>query len=271
MTHSAEGHGVPSPRTWSRAELFLAGTLLALAAAAWLFTNSLAVAMPDMRLGILTGMRPMEPRMQTIPIALGMFLVTWVVMMAAMMLPGLAPFAVGISRLLGERTGPGTMSALTVGYLLVWGVVGVFGYLLVRGFEVLAADGSATAVRAGSGVLLMAGAYQFTPFKRWCLVRCRSPLALVIRYADLIRGSRRGALRVGISHGGYCLGCCWALMVVLLAAGAMSLVWMAVTAAVIAVEKVVPRGVVLGSVLGVLLIGLGVVLLTAPGLVTTMT
>lgn len=267
MIHPVGARGIPSPRTWSRAELLLAGTLLALAAMAWLLTNGLAV--PGMRLGVLTGMSPMEPQMRAVPVALAMFLVTWVVMMAAMMLPGLVPFTVGVSRLLGGRTGSGTMSALTAGYLVVWGAAGILGYLVVRGFEALATGENVTAVRAGAGVLLMAGTYQFTPLKRWCLVRCRSPLALMVRYADLIRRSRRGALLVGIRHGGYCFGCCWALMVVLLATGAMSLVWMAATAAVIAVEKVVPRGEVLGSVLGVVLIGLGAVLLAAPGLVTT--
>ncbi|MCA1672233.1 MAG: DUF2182 domain-containing protein, partial [Actinobacteria bacterium] len=101
----------------------------------------------------------------------------------------------------------------------------------------------------------------FTPLKQWCLVRCRSPLALVMRYGEEATRSRRGQLRVGFSHGGYCLGCCWALMAVLLAVGVMSLVWMAVVAAVIAVEKILPRGWLLSYVLGVVLISLGTVLL----------
>ncbi|MBA8823345.1 putative metal-binding membrane protein [Saccharopolyspora lacisalsi] len=266
MTRQAQGRGIPSLRTWSRAELLLAGVLLVLAAGAWLLTSGLAV--PDMRMGILTGMPPTEPRTRSLPIAFVLFLITWVVMMAAMMLPSIAPFTVGVGRLLGTRAGPGALTALTVGYLLVWSASGVFGYSVVRGFEALATGGSAIAVRAGAVVLLLAGAYQFTPFKQWCLVRCRSPLALVIRYADLASRSRRGALRVGLYHGGYCLGCCWALMAVLLAAGAMSLVWMAVVAAAIAVEKVLPRGEMFGYAVGVLLVAPGIALLVAPRLVT---
>ncbi|NYE50883.1 putative metal-binding membrane protein [Spinactinospora alkalitolerans] len=257
---------MPPPRTWSRAELLLAGTLLALAAAAWLLTGGLA--MPGMRMGILTGAHPMEPDPRSPLIAFGLFLLTWVVMMAAMMLPGIAPFMVGVSRLIRARARPGTLPALTVGYLLVWGAVGVLGYLVVRGFDAVAMGGDAIAVRAGAAVLLIAGAYQFTPLKRWCLVRCRSPLALVVRYADQAVRSRRGALLVGVGHGGYCLGCCWALMAVLLAAGVMSLAWMAGIAAVIVVEKVLPGGELFGRAFGALLAGMGALLLVAPGLVT---
>ncbi|RCW39774.1 putative metal-binding membrane protein [Halopolyspora algeriensis] len=265
MTRPVGARGIPSPRTWSRVEVLLAGILLVLAAVSWLLTNSLA--MPDMRAGILTGLQPMRLQPLVSVSGLGLFLGTWTVMMAAMMLPGIAPFTVGISRLMGARAGHGILPMLTMGYLLVWGAAGVFGYLVARGFDALAVGGGATGVRAGAAVLLAAGTYQFTPLKRWCLVRCRSPLALVVRYADLAARSRPGALLVGARHGGYCLGCCWALMVVLLAAGMMSLVWMAVIAAVITVEKVLPRGEMFGHVVGVLLAGLGAVLLIAPGLV----
>src|SRR5437764_1364935 len=188
MTRHAAVRGIPSPRTWSRGELTLAGLLLVLAAAAWLLTAVLA--MPGMRMGILTGAQPMEG-MGGAPAA-GLFLLTWVVMMAAMMLPGIIPFTVGMNRLMRARdSGPGTLAALTAGYLLVWSVAGVLAYLVLVQFESLASRGDLVAVRAGAVVLLVAGLYQFTPLKQWCLVRCRSPLALVIRYGHLATRSRR--------------------------------------------------------------------------------
>ncbi|MCA1672232.1 MAG: DUF2182 domain-containing protein, partial [Actinobacteria bacterium] len=118
MTRQVQVRGIPSPRTWTRVELLLAAILLALAAVAWLLTNSLV--MPNMRMGILTGTRPREPEMGAGSIALGLFLVTWVVMMAAMMLPAITPFTVGISRLMRARHADGgSLAALTIGYLLV--------------------------------------------------------------------------------------------------------------------------------------------------------
>lgn len=232
--------------------------------------------MPDMRTGILTGLRRMEPGMETggtggvagTPAAFGFFLLTWLVMMAAMMLPAITPFTVGLRRMLGARADAGTLGALTAGYLAVWGAAGLLGYAVIRFFEAVAGGGGAVAVRVGAVILLLAGAYQFTPFKHWCLVRCRSPLALMVRYAEVAARGRGGAFGVGVRHGGYCLGCCWALMTVLLATGAMSLAWMAAVAAVITVEKVAPHAEPAARVLGVLLAGLGVTLLVGPGLVT---
>lgn len=272
---AARSRGIPAPHTWSRAETLLAGVLLALAVTAWATTSQ--VAMPDMRTGILTGMHSMEPGMEPgmepwpgSAAAFGLFLGTWVVMMAAMMLPAITPFMVGMSRLLRGRTGQGTMSALVLGYLLVWASAGVLGYAVVLGFDSVSAEGGPVAVRTGGAVLLLAGAYQFTPLKRWCLVRCRSPLALVVRYADVATRGRGHAVAVGARHGGYCLGCCWALMGVLLAAGVMSLAWMATIAAVITVEKVLPRAERISYLLGALLLVLGALLLAAPGLAPTM-
>ncbi len=276
---AAQTRGIPAPRTWSRAETLLAAALLALAVIAWVITSR--VAMPDMRTGILTGMQPMGPGMDAEPTpvraaAFGLFLGTWIVMMAAMMLPAITPFMVGMSRLLRGRTGrgaqprQGTLSALTLGYLLTWGAAGALGYAVVRGFDAVAAGGETATVRAGGGVLILAGAYQFTPLKRWCLVRCRSPLSLVIRYAEVATHSRGGAVTVGVRHGGYCLGCCWALMAVLLAAGVMSLAWMATIATVITAEKVLPRGELVSFLLGAALIALGAALLAAPAMAPAM-
>ena len=278
MTRPMRTRGVPALRAWTRFELVLAGVLLAAAAGAWALTG--AMSMPDMQGGILTGLQPMAttPAMPATPgmepsaaagpaLAAALFVATWVVMMAAMMLPAITPFTIGLARLLGEHPQRRRrLAALTAGYLAVWGVADVAALGVVEGFDALAADPSPTTVRTGAAVLLLAGAYQFTPLKRWCLVRCRSPLALVVRHGPRATRSGVGALATGLTHGAYCLGCCWALMLVLLAAGVMSLVWMAVIAAVITVEKVLPRGEVLAQVIGALLLAVGVLLLAAPEL-----
>ncbi|GAB2745578.1 hypothetical protein GCM10027174_19420 [Salinifilum aidingensis] len=258
--------GARRPRARSGAELLLVGTLLVLAGLAWLLTSDLAA--PGMRLGILTGARPVRSHGAE-GIRFGLFLVTWVVMMAAMMLPAITPFTVGIGRVMrARRAGTGTVAALTTGYLLAWGTTGLVAYLLLRGFDAVAAAGGTTAVRAGAVVLLVAGAFQFTRFKQWCLVHCRSPMALLVQHGERATRSRGGALLVGSGHGAYCIGCCWALMLVLLAAGMMSLVWMAGVAALVTLEKVLPRGQLVSFAIGALLIGAAVVLLAAPGLVS---
>jgi predicted metal-binding membrane protein len=190
-------------------------------------------------------------------------------MMAAMMLPAIIPFTIGLDRLLGAHPKRRRrLAALTTGYLAVWGLAGVLALLVVDGFDALAAGPTTINVRVGGVVLLAAGAYQFTPLKRWCLLRCRSPLALVMQHGQRAR-SAQGALHTGLIHGGYCLGCCWALMLVLLAAGVMSLVWMAAIAALITVEKVLPRGEDLAYAIGALLLALGALLITAPGVLAT--
>ncbi|MEB3369805.1 DUF2182 domain-containing protein [Saccharopolyspora mangrovi] len=266
MTRTVQARGIPSLRSWSGVEVALAAVLLALAGISWLL--SAVLGMPEMRMGLLTGTGQAEMSGGPAPFAL--FLAVWVVMMAAMMLPAITPFTIGVSRLVRARRKRGVLPSLTLGYLLVWTAAGVAAWAILRGFDAI--DHSGTSVRVGAVVLLVAGAYEFSPLKRWCLVRCRSPLALVVKHGDTVVRGRLGlgALRVGVHHGGYCLGCCWALMVVLLAVGAMNLLWMAVLAAVIAMEKVLPRAEIVSSALGAVLIGAGVVLLIAPGLLAPM-
>lgn len=255
--------GMPRLRRWSLAELLLAGVLLALAGAAWLLTNRLST--PDMRVGILTGAQPMEG-MRPWPLDAALFLVTWVVMMAAMMLPSIVPFTVRMARLMRARgIGGARTIALIVGYFLVWAGMGAVSYLVLRGFEAIVVSPGVMAVRVGAVVLLAAGIYQLTPLKRVCLQHCRSPALLLLHHGERAVRSRFGALRVGIAHGVYCIGCCWALMVVLLAAGVMSLVWMGVIAAVVAVEKMNRHGETISLVLGGLLVVLALCLFVEPG------
>jgi predicted metal-binding membrane protein len=258
------------------------GVLAALSAAAWLTVHRLAT--PDMRVGILTGAaRPGGPGDGMAPMPMseamgqamsgGVFLAVWLVMMAAMMLPAVTPMIVRVDRLMRRRGAAGTVVyALAAGYLTVWGVAGVAAYGLFLAFQaVVSADDPVAAARAGATVLLLAGVYQLTPLKRACLRQCRSPLAVLVHHGEKIMAGPAGALRAGAHHGAFCLGCCWALMAVLLAAGMMSLVWMGVIAAVVLAEKVLRHGESLGRSLGAGLIGLALVLLAEPGLSFSLT
>jgi predicted metal-binding membrane protein len=210
----------------------LAGALLALAAAAWVAT--------DLR------MAGMDGGPGTNPGALGFFLSTWVVMMAAMMLPAVTPMVLAYRAVQHERhrhdasPNPGDTALLLAGYLAVWAAAGLFGYALLEAGRSL--DGGLFAWdRAGrftaAGVLAAAALYQLTPSKNACLSRCRSPRALLLKGW---RDGRDGALRMGIEHGAWCLGCCWALMAALFALGAMSVGWMALISALIAAERLLP-------------------------------
>ena len=192
------------------------------------------------------------------------FLGVWLVMMAAMMFPSVAPTVALYSRLTKSRS-PLLPLVFTGGYLLVWGAIGAVA------FGIAVAGGQATSdflawERAGRWIagatLIVAAVYELTPLKDVCLGKCRSPLGFLL---GSWRDGPRGALWMGTRHGAWCVGCCWALMASLFALGVMSLVWMAVVAGLIALEKLVPwRRVALYGTTGVLAV-LGVLLLATPG------
>ncbi len=170
------------------------------------------------------------------------FIGAWVVMMAAMMLPSAAPLV-----LLYRAAGPDGRTANTVplvaGYLLVWAAFGALIYAaqqaLGAAIHTSPALGDARPY-AVTGILAIAGVYQFTPLKQACLRQCRSPLDFLMQRW---RGpGALGALRLGIEHGAYCVGCCWGLMAVMVIAGAMSLFWMVLIALFIFMEKLMPFG-----------------------------
>jgi predicted metal-binding membrane protein len=171
---------------------------------------------------------------------LGWFTSVWAVMMAAMMLPSLAPTAAVYAGL--ARREPRRVLLFAGGYLLVWSAAGVVAYGLFELGKGLFAG--ALAWHSGgrwlaAGVLVLAALYQLTPYKRAFLLRCRSPL----RYLGATwRDSRPGAFGMGLRNGGWCLGCSWALMAALFALGVMSLTWMVLIAGLVALEKVGPWG-----------------------------
>jgi predicted metal-binding membrane protein len=195
--------------------------------------------------------------------SLAWFLGIWVVMMAAMMLPSLAPTVSLYARMTRERSRLSPW-VFTGGYLLTWAVAGLGAYLL--GFAASSlAHGALSWDRAGHALagttLLVAAGYELTPLKDICLSRCRSPLGTLL---GSWRDGLGGGLRMGARNGAWCVGCCWALMASLFALGVMSVFWMALVAGIIAVEKTLPwrRGVTYATT--ALLAGIGVLLLVAP-------
>jgi predicted metal-binding membrane protein len=198
------------------------------------------------------------------------YVVSWGVMMAAMMLPSAAPMIAlyGAVRRHFGRTGqrgiPTALFALL--YVLLWLVTGVPIYIASVAVGA-AADASPTVGAllpyALAVVLAAAGVYQFTPLKRACLRVCRSPLGYLM---GQWRGGYRGTLRLAWNHASYCIGCCWALMVVLVAAGAMGLQWVLLIAAVVFVEKLLPGAEWTARGVGGALVALGLLVAVQPGL-----
>jgi len=195
--------------------------------------------------------------------ALGWFLGVWVVMMAAMMFPSVAPTVLMYDRLReghrarGQGAAADATALFVLGYLLVWTAAGVAAYGLIELFRAidpafLAWDQAGRYVTGG--VILAAAVYQVTPLKHACLVKCRSPMMFL---AERWRHGRAGGLELGLRHGAWCLGCCWALMAALFAVGLMSLGWMALVTAFIAGEKLLPRPAVARRALAVMLLALG--------------
>jgi len=241
----------------------ITGALVLLSGVAWFYLSR--DPGDDMTVGVLT--RPDTGDAMVMDsdtsMSLGLFTITWLAMMIAMMFPAIAPVVLLFDRWRRKRNrNPASTLGFVLGYLVVWTTAGLVVYVALLAIDARV-DSSTTAVRLGGAVLVAAGLYQMTPLKTICLTKCRSPLGLVMEHAqDLDRGMR-GPFRVGLSHGAYCLGCCWALMAILVVLGLMNLGWMAAVSALILVEKVLPPGPALGRI-----IGIGIALAGAAVLVT---
>jgi predicted metal-binding membrane protein len=242
-----------------RATITTIAILLGLAGLAWWSTLGTARGMSSM----VQGFAHVGTAM---PFATGapLFVAMWTTMMVAMMFPTIAPIVL-LHRMVLRRRGEGIVStvAFGAGYLAIWASVGVLPLAVLIGFRHVA-HASAWIDRAGGGVILLAGAYQFTDWKQTCLRACRSPLTFLATH-DFGRGSA-GAFRAGVSHGLYCLGCCWALMAVLFVVGLMNLTWMAAIAVVFLAEKNWRRGVGLTKVVGTVVLAFGIAVLIHPSL-----
>jgi predicted metal-binding membrane protein len=249
-----------------RTQVGLLAGLLGLGALAWVITR-------ERMLG-------MDAGPGTDPGGLGFYVVSWVVMMSAMMFPSIAPMVLTfgfVQRRRHERDAiASTVSSwiFVAGYLLSWAAFGLLAYGVyvgVRSLSIPALSWHRDGRYLAGGVLLAAAIYQLTPAKDACLSRCRSPIDFVLHnWHD----GPAGAVRMGIVHGAWCVGCCWALMASLFALGLMSIPWMIGIAVMIAVEKLLPRKRVANLLVAATLaaLGLGIVLspadvpwLTVPG------
>jgi predicted metal-binding membrane protein len=233
--------------------------LIAVAAACWVVT---ADRMQGMDMGPGTDLG-----------GLGWFAVMWATMMAAMMLPSFVPMAVayaGASPSRRASSATATASVFAGGYVLTWAAAGVLAYAVFQGIRSL--DLSWLAWDQGGryvagAVIFGAALYELTPAKARCLGHCRNPELLTRRW----RPGLPGALRVGLDHGGFCVGASWALMAALFALGVMSLTWMIVIAALVAIEKLLPSNTVTVGALVLFIAALGLAVAFAPGHVPGLT
>ncbi len=240
-----------SDRWWAPA-------LLGVAALGWWWSIRSAQTMTatmsdDMRMGAAT-------------MTFATFLVAWVAMMAAMMLPAILP----VVRLYARAAARGTVAPVgifLVGYAAVWSAIGVPAYVAWRTVDGQLADATPLAGRVAGVVLVAAAIYQLSPLKSVCLRHCRSPLSFFMRHSNhLDRPS--GAIVAGARHGLFCVGCCWMLMAVLVAFGTMELWWMAGLAALILLEKATHLGEQVAVAAGIGFAVLGVILLVHPATIS---
>jgi predicted metal-binding membrane protein len=248
--------GVGPALAAARSRLGLVAVLFGLAVICWWSTSERMRGMDD---GPWSGLG-----------TFGWFLGAWVVMMAAMMLPSVAPTVALYSRMTRERSRL-LPAAFAVGYIVSWAAAGALAFGIARAGglisgDLLAWDGGG---RWFAGATLIgAAAYELTPLKDACLGKCRSPLGFLL---GSWRDGSRGAVHMGAEHGAWCVGCCWALMLSLFALGVMSIAWMAFVAGLIAVEKLLPwRRVATYGTAAILLV-LGVLVLAAPDAVPALT
>jgi predicted metal-binding membrane protein len=198
-----------------------------------------------------------------------MMFAMWAVMMVGMMTPSAAPMILIHARVGRQAASEGKPFASTGwfagGYLLVWSAFALAATVAQWGLESLALltpmMASASAVLGGV-VLVAAGLYQWTPLKDACLSQCQSPLAFIQRAGGFKR-DMAGALRLGLRHGAYCVGCCWALMALLFVGGVMNVLWIAAISIFVLLEKIVPAGRLVSRVAGAGFVTAGVWLLVS--------
>jgi predicted metal-binding membrane protein len=196
----------------------------------------------------------------------GLRLLMWVVMMVAMMLPTAAPMtlvyaAVARKAAKGRQPVPPTF-VFVAGYLTVWGIFSVAATVAQKSLEqsaLLSPTMESASPVLGSSLLVAAGAYELTSYKRACLAHCRAPAHFISQHW---RSGFSGAFRLGLALGAYCVGCCWILMGLLFVGGVMNLLWIAVIAAFILLEKTVPFGHTGGRLVGAAMVLAGLVSLT---------
>jgi predicted metal-binding membrane protein len=227
--------------------------------------------------GTSTSMSMSMDGSDSIDLAMGMaaplFLAMWVAMMVAMMFPSAAPMVMLFDRIERGKRDAGRSyvpTAYFVGaYLAIWTAFGALAFALAIVIDRLS-ENSGWAMdnwaRVGGGLLVAAGIYQLTPLKDVCLAKCRSPMAFLM---TSWRDGRKGAVQMGLLHGGYCVGCCWLLFVILLPLGVMNVAAMIVIALLVFGEKCLPAGNRLARVAALVLVAYGLVVIAIPAALPT--
>ena len=237
--------------------------LIGVAAVSWLYLLAGAgMDMEPMQHGAMT-MHPQIPDWN-ISYLLVMFAMWWV-MMIAMMLPSAAPmillFAAANTKAARSRSAKVPTSIFAAGYLLVWGGFSLLATLLQWGLSsarLLDTMMQTNSNLLAAGLLIAAGAYQFSPLKTACLRHCRGPVQFISQYWQ---PGRIGAFKMGLIHGTFCLGCCWFLMALLFYGGVMNLLWIGGLALFVLIEKLAPRADIIGKLMGAVLLIWGISLL----------
>jgi predicted metal-binding membrane protein len=240
--------------------IVLAG-LAAMTLVAWAYLVSLVWGMRTMDMAPDVAM----PQMQSWgAVEFLLLFVMWAIMMVAMMVPSVAPLLLMFARANRQKGGSrvvGSAGILLLGYLLAWvgfSILATLAQWRLHRAALLSPMMVSTSSVLGGLLLVAAGVFQFTPLKRACLVRCRSPLSFLM--SDW-RDGQWGTFVMGLKHGAYCVGCCWMLMALLFVAGVMNLLWVVAIAVFILVEKAAPRGNLIGLIAGAALIVAGIALI----------
>jgi len=251
-------------QSW-RVNLAVVIALIALSALGWRSTVHDALSMR----GMVMGLGQIGWLAQG-DMGIGIFLAMWVTMMVAMMLPTVAPMVLahlGVTRRRGRGIAPTLV--FVAGYLLVWSAIGVVPLIVYKAFAPLSENAALLPwlpALAGA-TLIVVGSYQFTGWKRICFDHCQSPFAFIAMHD--FDGGAASALRAGVIHGAFCLGCCWAITTVLLVVGLMNLLWMAGIFALFFIEKSWKHGLIVARIAGVALVVLGAAVIAHPALLAS--
>jgi len=257
---TALDHGIEAALRRDRGVVI--ASLVILAALSWFYIWLEAAAMDRMMMGLEPmAMQPTAANATTLVLTFLM----WTIMMVGMMLPSAAPMTLLYAAIVRTNRIRGTVLPgvwlFTGGYLLVWTAFSLGATALQVLFEEVRVASSMMVVTSKwlSGVILLAaGSYQWSPLKDKCLAQCRSPIQFITGHW---RAGRLGALRMGAAYGLYCVGCCWAIMLLLFVSGVMNMLWVALIAGFVLFEKLMPHGRLVGRIAGLILVGAGLYVL----------